>query len=254
MSLHSLSYELCCPLDAFKALDIFIILEHQNYTQYTKWHHINAKSSRRIFCLADPAVFNVSQDITCPLGARARCWLMLGCCHSAPWHSFLLPSSYSSPSLYLCSLLLHPRCRTWCIPLFNFMMLMIVEWCSVSKSYFKASHPSRDSRAPPSLAYCWGWISLLHPTLKVWNSAGPRIEPWRTPLVTATSQVQPHLLNPLSNIVVPVHHPAKNELVYLTDGHCSFRRMSWRMVSKALLKSKNTTLSQTEISYATPHS
>lgn len=253
MSLHSLSYELCCPLDAFKALDIFIILEHQNYTQYTKWHHINAKSSRRIFCLADPAVFNVSQDITCPLGARARCWLMLGCCHSAPWHSFLLPSSYSSPSLYLCSLLLHPRCRTWCIPLFNFMMMMIVEWCSVSKSYFKASHPSRDSRAPPSLAYCWGWISLLHPTLKVWNSAGPRIEPWRTPLVTVHQPDAASFTKPFEQYCWASSSPSK-KWTCLPHRWTLFRRMSWRMVSKALLKSKNTTLSQTEISYATPHS
>lgn len=157
------------------------------------------------------------------------------------------------PSLYLCSLLLHPRCRTWCIPLFNFMMLMIVEWCSVSKSYFKASHPSRDSRAPPSLAYCWGWISLLHPTLKVWNSAGPRIEPWRTPLVTVHQPGAASFTKPFEQYCCASSSPSK-KWTCLPHRWTLFRRMSWRMVSKALLKSKNTTLSQTEISYATPHS
>lgn len=53
------------------------------------------------------------------------------------------------------------------------------------------------------------------------NSVGPRSEPWGTPLLTDYQpDVAPFTKTPLSNIVRPVHHPAKHKLIYLTDGCC----------------------------------
>lgn len=172
------------------------------------------------------------------LAARAHCWLMLSCCHSAPWHSFLLPYSYSFPSLYLSPIILNSTCRTRCLPLLTFMMLMIVEWPNVSKSYFKSSHPFRDSKAPPSLASCWEWISLLHPILKMLKSAGPRTEPWGTSLVTDYQPDVAPFTKTLWAILLSQFLTQQNMNSSTSQMDTVFRRMALGMVSKASLKSR----------------
>lgn len=66
-----------------------------------------------------------------------------------------LLSSQLSPCLYLCPASFLPRCRTWHLPLRNFMSLLVsllvVQCPSLSRSLCKGSQPSRESTAIPSL-------------------------------------------------------------------------------------------------------
>jgi len=117
-------------------------------------------------------------------------WLMLSCCHQHPqvlscWASL----SHSSPSLYLCPTLLHPRDSIWHLHLLNFCSPLIVQYSNVSRSFCKASPSSKGSTAPPSLVLSLKMLRMLsthasRSLVKMFNRTGPSIEPWGAALVT----------------------------------------------------------------------
>lgn len=128
--------------------------------------------------------------MVCPFGCQGT---LLACVEpavtSSPGALSAEPfSSHSSPSLYLCPELLHPSAAQH-LPLSNFMPLMIVHCSNLSRSLCKASHPSRESTAPPSLVSSAN-LPRMHSTpaprslIKTLNITGPRIEPWETLLGT----------------------------------------------------------------------
>ena len=94
------------------------------------------------------------------LAARTCCWLLLSLLSASTPRSLSagLPSGHSSPHLYLCPALLRPKCRIQHSVLLNFIPLITAQCSSLSSSLCKASCPSRESSAPPSLSL---W-SLLH--------------------------------------------------------------------------------------------
>lgn len=62
-----------------------------------------------------------------------------------------LLSSLSSPYLCPCLAVLHPRCSTQHFSSLHFTRLLIAQRSNLSRSHCKASHPWRDSTAPPNL-------------------------------------------------------------------------------------------------------
>jgi len=121
------------------------------------------------------------------LAARVGCWLLLILLPTNTPRSLCagLLSAHSSPSLHLCLTLLHPRCRIQHLDLLDFIPLMTVQCSHLSRSLCKASCPSREWTAPPSLV----WLSnllMVHSTpasrqlINVLNRTGPKTEPWGT--------------------------------------------------------------------------
>ncbi|KAK4823660.1 hypothetical protein QYF61_005012 [Mycteria americana] len=109
--------------------------------------------------------------------------VILGLCVLPPGLSLArLLSSHSSPSLYLCPALPHPRCRIRHFYLLNFIPLIIAQCSNLSRSCCKASCPSRESMAPPSLVSSANLL-MVHSTaasrsfINILNRSGPRIEP-----------------------------------------------------------------------------
>jgi len=77
----------------------------------------------------------------------------------------------------------------WHLLLLNFIWLEIAQLSSLSRSLCKASLPSRESTAPPSLVLLGNLLNAhsipaSRSFIKTLKSTDPKIEPWGTPLVT----------------------------------------------------------------------
>ena len=182
----------------------FLICGAQNRTQYSRWGSTNAEY-RGIIPSFDYLVVLClmhSRMLLALLAARAHCWLILSLLSSSTPRSPSagLLSSYSSPNLYLGLVLLCPRCRIRHLDLITFMLLIIAQCSSLSRSLCKASCPSGESIASPSLVPSANllmehWTPTVRSSIIILDRTDPRIEHWGTPLVVCC---QPDVVAPFT--------------------------------------------------------
>lgn len=105
----------------------------------------------RFFWLAGCTMLNALQNVLCPLAARHTAAHTENAITCTPLSlSAELLCSHLPPSLFLCLALLHPMCRTQCLPLLNLITLMIAQ-CSRSHWNLERLNP------PPSFHLASGW-------------------------------------------------------------------------------------------------
>lgn len=144
-----------CPVTSFVALlwtyartlTSFLSCVAQNFSSCSRWDLTNAEDSGTIISSAWMVLLCWTPLcwMVCPLGCQG---ILLGNVEllqaSTPRSlSAGLLSSQSSPSLYLCSALLHPKCRIQHWDLLNFIPLTIAQW--LSRFLFNASFPEKVS-------------------------------------------------------------------------------------------------------------
>ena len=121
---------------------------------------------------------------------RAHCWLAFNLQLGRTPRSFSVGLIFSVLVLSLYMLRAAPsQVQNPALLLENSMQLVIAQLSSFSRSLCKASLPSRESAAPPSLELSANVLGIpsspasksLTKTLK---RIGPQMEPWGTPLVT----------------------------------------------------------------------
>ena len=218
----------------------------QNHTQYPRWGHTRAKSNGVITSFDQLVVLCfMPPRMQFPLLAvREGCWLFEPPVNQHPQTPFAgLLSSHCSRSLPLYLALFHPSCRILHLDLFNFMQLVTAQCSNLPIYLCKASCPSRESAAPPSLVSS-GNLPAMHSTpacrslIQIWNRTGPR----ETPLLTAN---QPDVA-PFTTTrgALPFSQFFTQRTAYLLVSQLDnlSRSMLSGTVPKALLKSRKTIL------------
>lgn len=126
-----------------RTLSFFLYGGAQNYTQYSRWGHINVQHNKRI-----ASFLTQPKNVVCTLGRQGTllAHAELDVTSTLKSLSVELLSIHSLPRLCLWQALLCPKLRI------SFKELhAIVDGSNVLKTLCKASHPSRESTAPPSL-------------------------------------------------------------------------------------------------------
>ena len=181
-------YQDCCPpLDTFK--DLHILLKSWAPALHTV---LKVRPHQRWIIPSRPAGHAVFDDPGVQFAlraARAHGRLPLSLLPPSTPRSLSagLLSSHSSPNLYLCPALLHPRCRIRHLDLLIFIPLIIAQCSNLSRSLCKASCPSRQSLAPPSLVSSTNlfsslWVRLIEVFFKLrrklWHLGNKKFRKW----------------------------------------------------------------------------
>jgi len=157
-----------------------------------------------------------------------------------------LLSSRSTPSLYWCMGLFLPSCRTLHLPFLNLIRFLSAQLSNLFRSHWMAAQSAGVCTTPPSFASSANLLrvrsnSSFRSLMKKLNKTGPSIDPLGTPLVTSLQLDSELLITTLWVL------PFSQFSIHLTDHSSSLhflsfpRRILWETVSKALLKSRQTT-------------
>ena len=173
---------------------IFFLNSGTQSTQYSKWGYMNTKYSGIMtsfdwlvmLCFVQPRMQFVL------LATRAHCWLILSLLSTSTPRSCSaeLLFIHFFPSLHWFLVLLHPRCRIQHLFLFYVVSLMITQCSNLSRSLCKASCPSRDWTAPPSLVSTANFLMMCYTPayrslINILNRTDPGIKCWGTLLVSS---------------------------------------------------------------------